>query len=523
MLTKTAMQEIQDLKMRGYTQTEIIQYYKEKGEKPPSRPTIQKYYQMDVIPANPGAALVKEKAFDQEPFRSAILIILNANAQKDYCMSSVYDVLEEMFVESGEFDSLPGNEQTLRNYIHYLEESGQITKDGTYRRIYDHVFDTPPGQQMLVDFGEVTLAKDNAIHFICLLLRYSRMLYVYAQNHKFNATEACQAMYKAFCKMGGRPAELVIDQDAVFITDETYGEIVKTQVFEDFCTEQDLKLWVCHKADPESKGPVENTVGFVKKNFFSAREITCIDDVWRSLPGWLERKSKRIHKATYCVPASVFQDTEQAALRPLLPSVFEVSPNSFSDYEIEGQPFILYKSSRYSVPKEYAYSTVKYRVVGVKIHIYDKDRNFICSHYLNERKGSFNQLPEHKIDKGGDWYNVMEKMRSKWNCYDFQHFVNGVKKENPRYIAEQLRAIDAFLDKEAPSKTLVAEVMKACCEQYRYSYKQFLVVYQMKKAGISTHLLPSKAVTTTPVEYKELADYAEAYRQRIVKAEVTQL
>jgi hypothetical protein len=27
-------------------------------------------------------------------------------------------------------------------------------------------------------------------------------------------------------------------------------------VFEDFCTEQELKLWVCNKHDPESKGPI---------------------------------------------------------------------------------------------------------------------------------------------------------------------------------------------------------------------------------------------------------------------------
>ena len=95
----------------------------------------------------------------------------------------------------------------------------------------------------------------------------------------YNATEACQAIYRAFCKLKGRPRVLVIDQDTVFVASETYGEVIKTRVFEDFGTEQDLKLWVCNKADPESKGPIENSVGFVKKNFFSARTITCIDDV----------------------------------------------------------------------------------------------------------------------------------------------------------------------------------------------------------------------------------------------------
>lgn len=287
MLAKNQMQEIQDLKLRGYTQSEIIYYYKDQGVKPPSRPTISKYFKMDVVPENPGNKLAKDKAFDNEPFRATIIATVEANSNKDFCISSVYDLLEEKFVDSGDFDKLPGNEQTLRNYVHYLKSSGQINTEDEYRRIYDHVFDTPPGEQMLIDFGELTLDKRHSVHFICLLLGYSRLLCVYAQDHKYNSVEACQAIYRCFCKLGGRPSVLVIDQDAVFVASETFGEVVKTRVFEDFYTEQDLTLWVCNKADPESKDPIENSVGFVKKNFFGARSIACIDDVWRSLPaGW---------------------------------------------------------------------------------------------------------------------------------------------------------------------------------------------------------------------------------------------
>ena len=165
---------------------------------------------------------------------------------------------------------------------------------------------------MLIDFGEETLSKTTHIHFICLLLRYSRFLCVYAQDHKYNSEEACKAIYHSFCRLGGRPKELVIDQDAVFVSSEIYGEVIKTRTFEDFCTEQDLRLWVCNKADPESKGPIENSVGFVKKNFFSARKVTCIDDVWRSLPGWLERKNQRIHRSTLRVPKTVYDSVEKS-------------------------------------------------------------------------------------------------------------------------------------------------------------------------------------------------------------------
>ena len=516
MLAKQLMQEIQDLKLRGYTQTEIHDHYVEQGIKPPSRPTISKYFKMDLVPDDPGENLAKDKAFDTEPFKTTIIATLEANRGKDFCISSVYDLLEEKFVDPGDYEKLPGNEQTLRNYVHYLEGSGQVNEENEHRRIYDHVFDTPPGEQMLIDFGVENIDNRLSIHFICLLLRYSRLLCVYAQDHKYDALEACQAIYRSFCKLGGRPSVLVIDQDAVFVASETYGEVIKTRIFEDFCTEQELRLWVCNKADPESKGPIENAVGFVKKNFFSARTINCIDDVWRSLPGWLERKNKRIHRSTLHIPINVFRDIEKTALKPMLPSVYESSPNSFSDLECKGMPYVLYKSCRYSVPRDYAYSRLKYKVTTGKIHIYDENLKFICTHLLSERKGSYNQLPEHRKGEAGDWIDIMERLRGKWNCYDFQHFINGVKKENPRHISKQLGAIERFLDAEDPDRKLVADVLKICCKNFRYQFSQFKVVYEYTKAGKSLTETDGFKVSqeADPVEYKDLETYSRAFNDR---------
>jgi hypothetical protein len=444
---------------------------------------------------------------------------MSAGANRGCHISSVYDVLIEKFVENGDHDAPPGNEQTLRNYVHYLEKSGQLDRGADGRRIYHYVPDTPPGEQMLIDFGEVTLGRNNAIHFICLLLRYSRLLLVYAQDHRYNATEACTAIYRAFMRLGGRVRQLVIDQDAVFVNSETYGEVIKTRVFEDFCEEQELRLWVCNKADPESKGPVENLVGFVKKNFFSARDIRCIDDVWRSLPGWIERKNKRIHRTTLMVPAAVFTATEQPALRPPTPSVYENSPNSFRAQKIAAMPYVLYKSNRYSVPREHAFKAVLYKIAAGKIHIYTGERLLICSHDLNERRGSVNTLPGHG-DRGDDGVNdLIERMRRRWNCYDFQHFINGVKKENPRHMYKQLRAIEQFLEDADPDRALIAAVLGECCAKFRYQFSQFRTVFLYEKArrGGPAEGAPPHA----GVEYKNLDVYREVYQMRLSETEVT--
>lgn len=129
MLKAKQMQEIQDLKLRGYTINEIVRYYEEQGQKPPSLPTIRKYYQMDAVPGVPNQNLIKDKAFDHEPYRSAIIEIIKNNNKGSYCASSIYDVLIEKFIENGTTAALPGNEQTLRNYIHYLNNSGIIEQD----------------------------------------------------------------------------------------------------------------------------------------------------------------------------------------------------------------------------------------------------------------------------------------------------------------------------------------------------------------------------------------------------------
>ncbi len=61
--------------------------------------------------------------------------------------------MEETFIENGDHEFLLGNEQTLCNYVHYLEKSGQIDTSDEHRRIYDNIFDTLSGEQMLIDFG----------------------------------------------------------------------------------------------------------------------------------------------------------------------------------------------------------------------------------------------------------------------------------------------------------------------------------------------------------------------------------
>lgn len=173
-----------------------------------------------------------------------------------FTISSLYDLLEEELVDTGVMKALPGNEQTLRNYCTYLRKTGQVPEKEIQGRLYNFVDDPPPGKQIQLDYGVQRIDGGEQIYFICIRVRRSRILFVQGQDHRFNAEETCRSIYLFFIFIGGRFEELVIDQDSALVSSEFLGEVVETQVFKEFLREQELKLFVCRKADPESKGSV---------------------------------------------------------------------------------------------------------------------------------------------------------------------------------------------------------------------------------------------------------------------------
>lgn len=513
MIQDKMIEEIQELKLSGFTLNETYDVLKQRRTKVPTLKTVRKYYGMDTVPEDNHANVKKLMAFDVEPLRSEIIEIVSLNP-KCY-MSSVYDVLFAKYVDTGKFEALPGNEQTLRNYIHYLRDSGKIVKRPESRRTYDIMDVPPPGEKAQVDFGQIKCDDGLTVHFICILLWHSRLLGIYAQDHKFNAEESCRAIHRFSCKCTGRVKTLVIDQDSVFVSEEIYGEVFETATFKSFLEEQEMGLWVCAKADPESKGCVENCVKYVKSSYFSARRFSCIDDVLRTLPAWINRANSRIHQGTYQVPKEVFERVEKVSLRPLLPSVFEASPLFLISTPINSQPYVQYKSVKYSVSHEMCYAQAAYRVIGDKLHIYDDKRRYVCTHVITDVKGSFQRLEEHKREKASNWLDTAERMRGKWNCVDFQHLINGFKKDNPeRHLNRQLAAVERYLDEKNPSRDFVAQVISVCCRDFRYRYTQFKSVFEQcaKRAGG----VIDDNVIVADIDVRGMDQYQKAFEKRCI-------
>jgi transposase len=196
----------------------------------------------------------REKEFDN--LRDVILDIYRENDYIKLPVSAIYDYLEETRGE------LPANENSLRNYIRYLQEADQLTLSAR-TRYYTKVPDMPYGKQLQIDFGEKKNPRGGKYYIFAAVLSASRFKYASLQEKPFTALDLIEHLLDCFDYLQGMPLELVIDQDSLMVVDENAGDIIYTKVFGDFIGEMGLQVRVCRKADPESKGKIENFIKYI--------------------------------------------------------------------------------------------------------------------------------------------------------------------------------------------------------------------------------------------------------------------
>jgi hypothetical protein len=79
--------------------------------------------------------------------------------------------------------SLPGNQQTLRNYCAHLRKTEQVMSPPVEARLCNYIESPPPGVQIQLDYGVQIINGGEHVHFLCIRMRYSRLLFVRVQDH----------------------------------------------------------------------------------------------------------------------------------------------------------------------------------------------------------------------------------------------------------------------------------------------------------------------------------------------------
>jgi transposase len=399
---------------------------------------------------------------------------------RDTPSAQMHDWLKEKFPD------LPKvSPKTVFNFVSWVRNRHNLPFIKVPRQ-YEMTEELPFGKQGQVDFGEYnmrnTLGKRTKVFFLTLVLSRSRFKYVWFTDRYFNTNLAILAHENAFGYIGGIPAELVYDLDKVFVVSENAGDIILTDAFRAYTREQSFSLHFCRKADPESKGKVENVVKYVKQNFLYNRTFHNIETLNDEVAGWLERTANYLpHGVTQKSPSSELT-LERPFLTPYLPHVAQSV--SLSTYAVRKDNTVSFKGNFFSLPlgtykgKE---TLVALRILGGELVISSpSDTSEICRHALPAGRGVKVVNTDHKRDKTAALKEVVSKTAEL-----FEHsekavlWLEKIWEDKPRYTRDQLAVIREAVGKSDGQTVSLA--LDYCLEKGIYSASDFRSILELQQ------------------------------------------
>jgi transposase len=206
--------------------------------------------------------------------------------------------------------------RTVQRAVAHLRQALRAEARATVR------FETPPGRQLQVDFGELRVAVGGErmrIYLFVATLGFSRRCYVQAFRHERQS--ACfDGMEGAFATFGGVPQEVLLDNARSLVTyhDPMTREVRFNERLLAFARYWGFRPRACAPYRARTKGKDERGVGYVKRNAIAGHEFAS----WATLEAhlaWWQREiaDVRAHGTTGEAPISRFRRSEAAALRSL--------------------------------------------------------------------------------------------------------------------------------------------------------------------------------------------------------------
>ena len=370
--------------------------------------------------------------------------------------------------------------KTVYNFVMAVRQKYSITLEEPGRE-YFVVEELPYGLQAQADFGQYILRnadeKRKKVHFFVMMLSRSRMKFVRFSAIPFTSRTAIDAHEEAFKFFSGIPREVVYDQDRLFLVDENLGDLLLTQDFKTYVFEQGFGLHFCRKADPQSKGKVENVVKFVKNNFLYGREYYDIDILQAQLLGWLERTGNGMPHTTIRKIPSQEWIIEKEHLSPWV-SV-HILPAYIMRYVRLDNTFS-YQGNFYSVPQG-TFKKDTMVMIWLKedeLHIHDEQRNFLCKHPVAQSKGNKIINTDHKRDKSRKLKDLVTDITALFtNPLMAAQYFELIRQVKGRYLRDQVQAIrDAI---QGRNKELVNTVLEKCVQERYLSAVIFSELIQM--------------------------------------------
>ena len=264
-------------------------------------------------------------------------------------------------------------------------------------------FESGPGEQSQMDWGHFGNRGGRRLYGFALTMCYSRMRYLeFTQSQDIHHLLDC--MVHAFHYFGGVTECVLTDRMKTVLLDQTGGELHFNTKFLQFAAYYGFVPRVCRPYRPETKGKIESTIGFVKKNFWPGIQFDSLGDLNRQARQWAEKVNHQTHGTTREVP---YTRLEKERLLHIDEQP-DYDTSYMEDRRVAKDCTLSYRGNRYSVPFRHAGKTVLVRepVAGGRIEIYH-DIEVVAEHRLAEGRGvmvidpaHYQGMPERRRDRG---------------------------------------------------------------------------------------------------------------------------
>jgi hypothetical protein len=259
-------------------------------------------------------------------------------------------------------------------------------------------FETRPGQQLQVDFGETfaeVAGERLKLHLCVLTLGYSCRRYASVWPCERQA-QWLEGIERCFRHFGGVPEELLVDNPRALVTkhDPLTREVVFNPTFAAFCKHWGVVARACAPYRARTKGKTERTVGYVKHNAIAGRSFESWSHLEAHLDAWLrDIADVRPDGTTGEPPIAQFERDERAALRPIDGKSPFLMRRSLAR-RVHTDCCVEVDTNHYSVPFRFIGQKVTVEVAGEEVVVFHANEE-LARHPVSSGKRQWRVLREH--------------------------------------------------------------------------------------------------------------------------------
>jgi transposase len=347
-----------------------------------SRKTVRLALKADQPPIRQAPSRAKQI----DPYRDRIAAIL----AKDPDLSAVR-ILEKIRKPDENLTGYQGGITQLRAYL----KSIRTVK----RRVYQDVY-YEPGEAMQVDWGDVGPLRigtaTRRVSVFVAVLCYSKMIYI-----EFTLSQKKNEFYRSIANalefFGGTPRKIVFDNLKAAVISGSGRNAVLNPEFEALCGHYYLEAVPCEARDPETKGLVENTVRYIKRNALAGRsdELQSWDDYRHLAIYWRDAVANvRVHDRLGEKPIDRFTK-EKLSLRSL-PS-YGYSTDEIVLTEVRSTAVVEFDCNRYTTPPKLVGQNVTLLANADTVRILHQGIE-VAKHARSYDKRTTVSDPQHRLD-----------------------------------------------------------------------------------------------------------------------------